>query len=170
MITYCATVTLFNRLFNSFLNCKFWQTYFAVCLATLNNVGKQSNHAAEKAIIVCVELSTPQMTHLGLMHADAVHFHLSCCVKQVEISFSRHLTTTAHCCVSVHCAAAVTDEFSFTLVQRFTECVIISENSTLQQYQCHTLQWQYHLQQYDNLPSSISWYWPKGGDARWLGR
>jgi len=40
-------------------------------------------------------------TDLGLMHANAIDFHLPCSVQQVKISLSRHLTTarTAH---SIH--------------------------------------------------------------------
>jgi len=68
------------------------------------------------------------MTYLGLMHADAVHFHLPCCVKQVEISFSRHLSTAAHHRVSLY-SIAVMDKFRFILIG-FTEYLAINENNT----------------------------------------
>jgi len=44
-----------------------------------------------------------QITHLGLVHADPIHFHLSCRIKQVEVGFGRHLSTAntqAHISIS----------------------------------------------------------------------
>ena len=63
-------------------------TNVTACRATLQKMPKC---VTENAI-----LRHQIYTHLGLMHADTVDFHFSCCVKQVEICFSWHLSTAAN--------------------------------------------------------------------------
>ena len=57
------------------------KTKFTVSLPSLQNALASTKPFCKKCNFCQVKLLILQMTHLCLMHADPVHFHLSCCVK-----------------------------------------------------------------------------------------